>query len=117
MLKFLFSFFLSVLAFAVSAQRPIDVIHYKYHISLRDESDSIKGKADIQVKFNQSSKTISFDLAGIEKGRGMKVSATLKDSVSLSAEHSSNKLRLTLPSEAKAGDTLMITIQYAGIPS
>ena len=51
MRTFFLSVLLLVLTFASSAQLPIDVLHYRFSLDLNDENDTIRGKAEITVKF------------------------------------------------------------------
>ena len=119
MLKVLFSTSLILLFIDASAQNNIDVLHYKYEIELSDLSDTIKGKATIQVKFNQAAEKFSLDLAAIDKkGKGMLANLYLEQSSeALVGKQTADKLELTLLTPAKKDDIKTITVEYKGIPS
>lgn len=48
-----------------SEAQDIDVLHYKFEISLSDKSDTIYGKATIDVKFVNPTDTILFDFKSL----------------------------------------------------
>ena len=54
------------------AQRNIDIIHYRYHITLNDQNDTINGVAEISMRFLAPSNMIELDMTGRgNDGRGM----------------------------------------------
>jgi aminopeptidase N len=110
----IFSVFVTCLAYA---QSNIDVQHYRYHIELNDDNDTIYGRAEILVRFTAPTNTIQFDLTGRDsKGKGMKVTLTEgRNTRGTMAE--GEKLKLVLSKEAAVGDTATYTIRYHGIPT
>ena len=88
------------------AQKPIDIIHYNYDISVSDSNDNIKCRAIITFKTN--TKKISFDLAG-----SMIVSGVLNESnYQLTHTHSGDKLTIELNETTDS----IVVIHYKGIP-
>lgn len=111
----LLSFFL-VTSVQAQPNSAIDVQHYTLTISVNDKSDFIEGKAVIEITFNNDLDHFSLDLTSInEEDKGMKVKSIINDEASLQFEHSGEKL--TIFSNAKAGETKSYTITYSGIPA
>jgi aminopeptidase N len=103
---------------SANAQSKIDVLHYKYEIELSDMSDSIKGKASIQIKFNQETDNFSLDLKAVSHGKGMLARPYLEgDTVNLIGKQSTNKLDIKLLQPAQKDAIKTIIIDYKGIPS
>lgn len=112
--------FLTALSFAVSAQRSIDVLHYKFEINLNDESDTISGKTFIRILFIQNTNEIMLDLASLAKSKGMTVFSvvdSLDENKLLPITHSADRLRITFPRKANIGETKTFLIRYKGIPA
>ena len=103
--------------FVFSQENNIDVLHYKFNISLNDVNDTIYGVAEIKVKFLKSANKLAFDL-GLqkEKGRGMTVGKILGPDIN-STMAKDEKIRIFLSQEMKADDTETFVIQYKGIPA
>lgn len=103
---------------STSAQSKIDVLHYRYEIELSDMSDSVKGKASIQIKFNQETDNFSLDLKAVSHGKGMLARPYLEeDTVNLIGQQSTNKLDIKLLQPAKKDDIKTFIVDYKGIPS
>ena len=122
-------------------QSDIDVLHYKFNISLNDLNDTIHGLAEIKVKFLKPGSELSLDLAGVNStGKGMKAGrikladtsseityrlSGIKEKVEgIRAGNSvrglileDKKIRIMLAKPLKANDTVTIIIPYSGIPS
>ena len=62
MQKLFFTVCFIYLCVSISAQRKIDVLHYKYEIELSDQSDSIKGKATITIRFLEEIDSFALDI-------------------------------------------------------
>ncbi len=102
---------------SIRAQSKIDVLHYKFEIELSDFSDSIKGKATLQVKFNQSSDNFWLDLAAINnKGKGM-LAYSFRGNEGMTGKQILDKLEINLLTPAKKDEIKNIAIEYKGIPS
>ncbi|MBS1760990.1 MAG: M1 family metallopeptidase [Bacteroidetes bacterium] len=118
------------------AQQPIDILHYKFSIQLNDENDMLYGKAEIQLKYLNSSSEFALDLTGynVQTRAGMIVdsvfnnknkmeltaAASISKNKSNFAQQTSDKIQLTIASAQNtnsANDTNVITIYYHGIPS
>ncbi len=101
------------------SQPVIDVQHYKYEFELTDESNIIKGKATITVKFLRPSDTLSFDFVTSNKGNtNMTVSLTMPDP-SRKAQLKvapPRKLLIKLTKPVITGDSVVFVIDFKGIP-
>lgn len=117
MQKVIFTACILFLFISIHAQSKIDVLHYKFEIELSDFSDSIKGKATLQVKFNQSSDNFSLDLAAINnKGKGM-LAYSFTGVDGITGKQIVDKLEINFPAAAKKEEIKNIVIEYKGIPS
>jgi aminopeptidase N len=113
----------SLLLFALSSlyaqnNTAIDVQHYNFQLELSDHSDTIKGKAVINVKIIKRTNTLLFDLATINaEGKGMQVLNVHVADKDISFVHARDKLLINLPAAVKPGDEQTVVIEYLGIPS
>lgn len=99
------------------AQTPVDVQHYRFHINLSDQHDTISGIADIRHVWLSAGDRLQLDLAGVNaKGKGMLVSKVEGRGVSR-FEHRDNRIQVEFQQEYKAGDTATISVHYKGIPA
>ena len=112
----IFLFFFLIFGFGVQAQ-DVDVLHYEFELGLQDRSDTITGKASIQVVLKQAG-SVAFDLTGPAAEKGMKVTATTIYNQMLSTvAFVQNAEQVIIPAiKSKIGDTVWITIYYKGIP-
>lgn len=93
----------------------IDVQHYIYDVILSDQSDTVKGKATIDLLFAADASQVSIDLANIKSGKGMQVSSVTAEGQAINYKHAGDKILMELA--GKKGDRKAITISYAGIPA
>ena len=100
------------------SQPVIDVQHYKYEFGLTDESDIVKGRATITVKFLRPSDTLSFDFVTKNKGNtNMTVSLTMPDpSRKAQLKVISPKLYIKMNRPANDGDSVSFIIDFKGVP-
>ena len=62
MQKLFFTVCFISLCVSINAQRKIDVLHYKYELELSDQSDSIKGKDTITIRFLEEIDSFALDI-------------------------------------------------------
>jgi aminopeptidase N len=103
----------------LNAQSNIDVLHYRYDIELSDKNDTLSGWTTITCVVVQNTSELSLDLQGLNKNKGMIVTAVQFGL--LSAElpgfsQKNNKLIISRDYAFKKGDTITINIFYKGIP-
>ena len=121
MLKHLFAFCLVWISFSSYSQRTIDVLHYDFEIAVNDNDDSIRGKATIFVLVNRQTDSIVFNLKSLDRrNRGMIVTGTnaIKSNSSVaSTSHLKDQLIFAFKSPFVSGDTVIISINYKGVPA
>lgn len=118
MTKKLIGIFCVLLGTIVHSQPVIDVQHYKYEFELTDESDIVKGRATITVKFLRPSDTLSFDFVTKNKGNtNMTVSLAMPDATrKAQLKVTSPKLFIKMNRPANTGDSVVFVIDFKGIP-
>lgn len=111
-------------AWLLSAQTTIprltqlDVQHYRFELTLSDQSDVIIGTATVRIKFLKESPSFTLDLVGRQEGQtGMLVTAVSSDEQLLPYLQTGSTLKISLPQAAKAGEERSFTILYNGIPT
>jgi aminopeptidase N len=92
----------------------VDVAAYMFHLTLKDTTNHIQGKAQITVDFLAPTSSFALDL--IEKtGRyGMEITSVMEDGLPASYEHKDNKITIRL--KAPDANRTTFTISYGGIP-
>jgi aminopeptidase N len=99
-------------------QPGIDVQSYIFRITLSDDTDEIVGETTVDVRFVQDGlPSFSLDLATPANGKGMTVSSVTSDGAAVPFTHRNDRLLITLPAPAKAGQRRAFTIQYRGVPA
>lgn len=100
------------------AQENIDVLHYRFHITVNDANDSIYGKAKIKFRINEKKPVIALDLVNRDKdGKGMQaISVTYSNRSQTEIFKHENDI-LYIPSRHNKGDEAEVVINYKGIPA
>lgn len=107
---------LTLSAKAQAPDAPIDVLHYGFNIILTDAGNTIKGKADITVKFLTTPGTFHIDLVKKKAdGTGMIVSRVLEDGKPVHFKQDSDAININ--TRAKQNTQKIYTIYYEGIPA
>ena len=115
---FFFSLFFFYSCLTYCQNNAIDVLHYKYDLSLTDSSDLIHVIATIRFKPIQSMNQVSFDLTGINNSKkGMVVQKITGNGKPISFSHRDNKIVLSFDGALKANEESEIQVEYSGIPS
>ncbi|HKZ65102.1 MAG TPA: M1 family aminopeptidase [Chitinophagaceae bacterium] len=120
MQKILFTACFIFLYISATAQRKIDVLHYKYDLEISDTVNIIKGKATIYFKALERLSSITLDFSENKQAKGMSVSGIHKgerDDNRLSFAHSEERLIINFYDTLKQNEERQITIFYWGIPS
>jgi aminopeptidase N len=96
----------------------IDVLHYEFALSISDSTDSISGRAVVELKILAEIDSVSLDLKGLNRqGLGMIVTAVCREGKEVKWNQDKGKLLIYLKNAAATGDTLQFIIEYHGIPS
>jgi aminopeptidase N len=94
----------------------MDVQHYNFAINLNDESDIIKGKAIVTIKFLGNVKQVALNLVKKNAaGKGMLISSITENGKNLSFAQDSDVVHIW--SAAQNNSTHTYTIKYSGIPA
>ncbi len=107
---------------AVTAEtlpRGVDVLHYRFDLSLPDEGDEITGTAHLRVRFTLSGRShFEVDLVGrsVASKTGMIVSEVLQDGRPIDFNHRDDHIRIPLTRPSVAGEERTYRIQYRGTP-
>jgi aminopeptidase N len=96
----------------------IDVLHYRFELTLGDESDRIAGRAGVEVRFVRDGvNEVALDLAGRSGEKGMAVSKVSERGRDLPFKHEADVLRIELDRPANAGERRGFVVEYAGAPA
>ena len=100
-------------------QRTIDIIHYRFQLSLNDSNDSIKGQASILGVFLNPGNEIMLDLVQAKKGKGEKgmVVSNVTGAGVKEFRHTNDKLLVKFNTTAALNDSFRVNINYQGIPA
>ncbi|HEY9004421.1 MAG TPA: M1 family metallopeptidase [Mucilaginibacter sp.] len=119
MLKLLFSLGSFFLIFNVWGQSPgsvIDVQHYGFNIQLNDKNDTIKGQAEISLRYLKDAGSFRINLVKQKtNGKGMLVSEITENGKSISFQQNSDDV--VIIDQAKTGSEHTYIITYSGIPA
>jgi len=96
----------------------IDVLHYRFDITLSDDSDEIKSIAMIAILFKKKGvSNVRLDLANVSNGKGMTVSAVTQAGKTVAFTHTSNELLITLLNPSREREQVTLRIAYSGTPA
>lgn len=98
----------------------VDVLHYRFHLTLSDTTDAITGRADITVLFSEAGKeTFALDLIGTVPGveTGMEVLGVSREGEPVQFTHSEDRLTISLGSPSSTDDQRTYSISYHGTPA
>jgi aminopeptidase N len=96
----------------------IDVINYRFRISINDTSDTIYGAATILLNFKDEISYMEFDLKNLEPGgKGMIVDSVIFSECAIKWVHNENKISVTPQKVLKNLNSGTLKIVYHGIPS
>lgn len=98
----------------------IDIKHYKFEISLSDNSDEILGSATITVLFkNSGTQSIRLDLINktiTRQEKGMQIDAITIGNINIDFIHQNDEIIINLPNPSVANSEIIFRIKYHGIP-
>lgn len=129
MRKFLFVFLFFICRLILTAQNSIDVLHYRFKISLSDTSQSIYCLATIYFKAIAPAENLELDLVSLnDEGKGMTIidlntpelldiRITATPAQLYKFTHENDKIKIRLPKKLITHETDTIAIEYRGIPS
>jgi aminopeptidase N len=98
-------------------QPGVDAVHYVFRLTVEDSSNRIAGEATITFRLAERVSAVALDLASLADGKGMTVSAVTVGGRAMTFTHESGRLRIPLPSPARAGEELQAVVTYSGVPA
>ena len=121
LLLFLTCFFCkSLFADTYPRNYAIDVIHYRFEVSLFDSTNEIIGRSSISIQFKKGNiKQFRLDLinqTAERKGKGMMVQSITSNNQILKYAHSNDSLVIQLAKPSTVDTVITFDIQYKGIP-
>lgn len=99
----------------------IDAIHYRFEFELSDDTDEIKGRSTVDVRFLDEGITqLRLDLinqsAALEE-KGMRVASVTAQGEPVPYQHAQDVLMIQLPQPSRKNQRSQFTITYQGIPA
>lgn len=95
-----------------SGDASFDVVHYDLAVAYRVRTNRLEGTATLQVLVTAATSSIALDLIGLRVAR-VRVEGQRRTPFS----QGPRKLRITLPRTVQPGESLTLTIEYAGTPA
>lgn len=113
---FVFCPFFCLSANAQSPNAIIDVQHYTFNIQLDDKNDTIKGQAEISLRYLKDAGSFQINLVKQKSdGEGMLVSGVTENGKPVSFQQNADDV--TIISDGKTGTEHQYVIAYSGIPA
>jgi aminopeptidase N len=99
-------------------QPGIDILHYAFSVTLRDDSDEIEGETRVDVRFNEDGVgTLALDLTSAKDGKGMTVAGVECRGEAAKYRHANNRLAIEVEPVGKGGQKREFTVKYKGTPA
>src|SRR5438045_1146759 len=88
------------------AQMSVDILHYKFELTLNNHDDTIRGCAEIKLRFLQSVPSVSLDLnLQNNMGLGMKVDRVAGFQKQLNYTAKNDKVNIILARQSNVNDS------------
>jgi aminopeptidase N len=111
--------FCSLFCLSANAQSPnavIDVQHYNFNIQLSDQNDTIKGQAEISLRYLKDAVSFRINLVKQKAdGKGMLVSGITENGQPVLFQQSPDDVTIT--TDGKTGTGHKYIISYSGVPA
>ena len=99
-------------------QPGIDVQHYVFRVTLREDSDEISAQCTAILRTAQDGVAqVVLDLAGLKGGKGMTVTEVTEDAAPVKFTHAEGRLTIPFRARAAAGQLRAFTVTYHGVPA
>ncbi len=98
----------------------IDILHYKFQLTLSDETNEIHGQAEIEIQFKAAGVSeFALDLIHRhpDSGNGMTVTGITQNEKAISFSHKDNRIHFQLPSPSRANERRTYLVGYHGVPA
>jgi aminopeptidase N len=93
-------------------QLAVDAVHYRFAIALSESTAHIDGEASARFRIVAPVTAIELDLMN-----AMNVTNVTASGAPVAFTHRDNRLRLTVPADARPGSDVTFTISYGGTPA
>jgi len=111
-----FVFTINLLSYAQSPSAIIDIQHYGFNIQLNDKNDTIKGQAEIALRYLKDAGSFQINLVKQRSdGKGMLVSNVTENGNPVSFQQNADDVTITTNGIAGSGHAYVIN--YSGIPA
>lgn len=99
----------------------IDVLHYKFQLTLSDKTDEIRGHTEIEIQFKVDGVSeFALDLIGQlhpDSTTGMTVTGITRNEQAVDFSHKNNRIHFQLRTPSQANERRTYAISYNGIPA
>jgi len=99
----------------------IDVLHYKFQLTLSDETNEMHGQAEIEIQFRADGVSeFALDLIGQlhpDSTNGMIVTGITQNEQAVDFTHKSNRIYFKLRSPSRINERRTYMVSYHGIPA
>ena len=97
----------------------IDILHYRFELTLSEDTDEISGVAFIDIQFKKEGlNKLRLDLFSKQPaGKGMMVESILQGQQALVYTHLNNELLIALSTASVSGQYIQVAITYHGVPA
>jgi aminopeptidase N len=94
----------------------IDIQHYGFNIQLNDQNDTIKGRAEISLRYLKDAGSFKINLVKQKAdGKGMLISSITENGANLQFQQDNDAV--TISTRAKSGSEHNYVISYSGVPA
>ena len=101
-------------------QEYLDVLHYRFELSLRDDTDVIEGRGTIRVGvLGDEAERFRFDLVrghALDHESGMRITAVRVGGVDVPFTHEGDAVHVRLDRVYRSGEWFEVVVSYRGIP-
>jgi aminopeptidase N len=101
----------AVLADMYPRQPAVDAQHYRFTVTVSDDSPRIEGETTATLRLVSAVHEVQFDLKSEVAGKGMAVSRVTADGHDVTFDHRADRLRVTLPGSVQPGADVSLTIR------
>lgn len=98
-------------------QPGLDVLHYIFELTLRDDRDVLHGVTQVRLRALQELREVTLDLASEASGKGMQVAGVEADGRPLRHAHEGERLVVTFEAPLAAGAEETLVVRYSGVPA
>ena len=98
-------------------QPGLDVLHYVFELTLRDDQDVLEGVARVRVRALQDLREVALDLASESSGKGMKVGGVEAAGRPVRFTHTGDRLVATFEAPLATGAEETLIVRYSGVPA